>query len=187
MTREEYCLLPEGPPHHELIRGELIPTTRPSENHRQIAVALIGLWYAQARPHFGGRLLPAPNLYLLGVEDVYHPDLAYVSPANQGISRSRGIHGVPDVICEILSPATERLDRYTKLKAYWKAGVSSVWLIDPEPPVAVQEFVMCHDGTYRLNANLSAPADWEPFAFPGWRISLAELNAAATLTEDEGE
>ncbi|MEO1607989.1 MAG: Uma2 family endonuclease, partial [Pseudomonadota bacterium] len=37
----------------------------------------------------------------------------------------------PDWVCEILSPATTRIDRTDKLAIYAEFGVSHVWLIDP--------------------------------------------------------
>lgn len=39
---------------------------------------------------------------------------------------------VPDWACEVLSPATARLDRGKKLEAYAREGVPVVWLVDPE-------------------------------------------------------
>lgn len=38
---------------------------------------------------------------------------------------------VPDWICEVLSPSTERLDRDEKLPYYAEHGVRHVWLLDP--------------------------------------------------------
>jgi Uma2 family endonuclease len=38
---------------------------------------------------------------------------------------------VPDWICEIVSPSTERLDRFYKLKIYNREGVTHVWLVNP--------------------------------------------------------
>ena len=43
----------------------------------------------------------------------------------------RGISGAPDWVAEVLSPATASYDRTIKLRAYERAGVHEVWLIDP--------------------------------------------------------
>ncbi len=37
----------------------------------------------------------------------------------------------PDWVCEILSPATDRLDRGRKRRIYAEAGVNHLWLLDP--------------------------------------------------------
>jgi Uma2 family endonuclease len=46
------------------------------------------------------------------------PDEAYFSVA-------------PDWICEVLSPATYRLDRVKKLRIYAREGVAHAWLVHP--------------------------------------------------------
>lgn len=38
---------------------------------------------------------------------------------------------VPDWVCEVLSPSTERFDRVEKMPVYAAAGVGHLWLIDP--------------------------------------------------------
>jgi Uma2 family endonuclease len=177
VTREDYRRMPEGPPYYELIHGELVPVPRPSREHNQVSNLLIEWWNPRARAE-RGELHSEPNLYLPGIEEVYHPDLAYLRAEERSLSRSEGIFGVPFVICEILSASTERKDRYVKMPDYRRAGVPHVWLINPRSPVAVEEHVLGDDGYYDLRAAIQAPGAWEPAAFPGWRISLGELDAA---------
>ncbi len=185
VTREEYQSLPEGPPYYELIGGELVEMTRPFGPHNQIFTLLIELLGPYVRRTVGGLLSPEPNLYLPGTDSVYQPDLVYVAPERSVICLPDGIHGVPDLICEILSPTTRRTDRYVKLEEFCRAGIPHVWLVEPERPVAVEEYVL-HEGRYLLNRTVEAPAEWEPVAFPGWRLPLAELDAAvADLDECE--
>jgi Uma2 family endonuclease len=38
----------------------------------------------------------------------------------------------PDWICEVLSPSTAKVDRLQKMSLYARAGVSHLWLIDPD-------------------------------------------------------
>ncbi|MBU0500903.1 MAG: Uma2 family endonuclease [Gammaproteobacteria bacterium] len=38
----------------------------------------------------------------------------------------------PDWVCEILSPATARVDRVEKLPIYARQGVGHAWLVDPD-------------------------------------------------------
>ena len=37
----------------------------------------------------------------------------------------------PDWICEVVSPATETIDRGQKLRIYAREGVAHAWLVDP--------------------------------------------------------
>jgi Uma2 family endonuclease len=177
-TREDYRKLPEGPPHYELINGELIEMTRPFREHYQVAVVIVELLGPHARRKLGGELALEPNLYLPSTENVYHPDLAWVARERKAMCRRDGINGAPDMVCEILSSSTERKDRIIKLNDFERAGVRHVWLITPEAPVFVEEYVLGEDGAYRRHATVQSPDEWEPLVFPGWKLPLAELNDA---------
>src|SRR5437868_195656 len=107
VTRAVYESLPEGPPYYELVDDELVEMTSVTEDHNELRLLLAELWRARIRAWHGGFLTLAPNLYMPGTEDVYHPDLVYVGPAKTRLRRKRGVYGTPDVICEILSPATK--------------------------------------------------------------------------------
>ncbi len=39
---------------------------------------------------------------------------------------------VPDWVCEVLSPSTERKDRNVKMPIYANDGVAYAWLVDPQ-------------------------------------------------------
>ncbi len=52
----------------------------------------------------------------------------------------RGYEGAPDWIIEIVSPASRRMDYYTKLFKYRTAGVREYWIVDP-----VKKLVMVYD------------------------------------------
>jgi Uma2 family endonuclease len=185
LTRDDYRSLPEGPPYYELIDGELVEMTRARRAHSRLIVRLAHLWEGRILAGLGGELQQEPNLYLPRIDDVCHPDLVYVGPDQLAICHDAGIEGTPHVICEILSPSTERLDRYVKMADFRAAGVPHVWLIDPERPVTVEEYVLEADGRYRQNAIVRAPAEFAPAAFPGWKIALTELDAAVAPAGEE--
>ena len=63
------------------------------------------------------------------IDTVVQPDV-FIACDEQKLDE-RGMSGAPDWIAEVLSPATARYDRTTKLRAYERAGVPEVWLIDP--------------------------------------------------------
>jgi|SRR6185437_15895416 Uma2 family endonuclease len=63
------------------------------------------------------------------IDTVVQPDVFIVRDPQK--LDERGVSGAPDWIAEVLSPSTTRYDRTTKLRAYERAGVPEVWLIDP--------------------------------------------------------
>lgn len=179
MTREEYARLPEGPPYYELIDGRLEMSPSPASRHSALMTYLIELMGPHARGQLGGRLYAELDLYLPGTENIYRPDLVYVTRRQLRLARQNAVHGVPYLICEILSPGTANKDRYLKLPEYCRAGVPHYWLLDPEE-VAIEEFVLSEDGHYRVQTSATPPSVWSPLAFPEWSFDLGVALAALT-------
>lgn len=63
------------------------------------------------------------------IDTVVQPDLLIAGDLQK--LDERGMRGAPDWIAEVLAPATASYDRITKLRAYERADVPEVWLIDP--------------------------------------------------------
>ena len=62
---------------------------------------------------------------------VIQPDLMVFCEDPSQVLAKRAVKA-PDLVCEVLSPATEFRDRHLKLFKYRNAGVKEVWLISPE-------------------------------------------------------
>ena len=67
-----------------------------------------------------------------------------------------GCKGAPDLVMEILSPATQRHVRVSKFNLYQKAGVREYWIVDPESK-SVQVFVL--DGEHYAAKDFGTAAD----------------------------
>jgi len=53
--------------------------------------------------------------------------------ANQNLSIVKGhIHGVPDLVCEVLSDSTRKRDLGTKADRYLMNGVKEYWILEPK-------------------------------------------------------
>lgn len=63
------------------------------------------------------------------VTTVVQPDIVVVCDARK--LDERGCGGAPDLIVEILSPATARKDMKEKFAVYERAGVREYWIVDP--------------------------------------------------------
>ena len=77
-----------------------------------------------------GEVYTAPfDVYLDEHVNAVQPDIVFVSAAKLSII-DRYIHGVPDLIVEVLSDGNEDHDRIRKKALYERFGVSEYWIID---------------------------------------------------------
>ncbi|AFE07530.1 hypothetical protein COCOR_07422 [Corallococcus coralloides DSM 2259] len=91
---------------------------------------------------------------LLG-EDVLVPDLAgWMSGRPPTLPDGSFIDHVPDWICEVLTPATAKLDLTIKLPRYARAGIRNAWIINPVHRV-VEVFRQDHERWVLLNTFVS--------------------------------
>jgi Uma2 family endonuclease len=134
--RATYEDLLQVPDHQvaEILDGELIVTPRPAIRHASASSALGGhLWapFQQGRGGPGGWWnLDEPELHL--TDDIIVPDLAgWRRERLAGIPDTPYMTLAPDWVCEVLSPATERIDRSRKMRIYAREGVMHLWLLDP--------------------------------------------------------
>jgi Uma2 family endonuclease len=119
----------------EIIHGTLYVMSRPAPKHANAASVLgieIGGAFQRGRGGPGGWwILDEPELQLVPKEPIV-PDLAgWRVERMPELPDTAYFTLVPDWVCEVLSPSTERLDRDEKLPYYAEHGVCHVWLLDP--------------------------------------------------------
>ena len=106
-TSEDYWNLPEGT-RAELIDGKLYDMAPPSRIHQEISYQLsrvIGNYIAEK------------------------PDISVICDPNK--LTDRGCSGAPDLIIEIASPASSKMDYIKKNVLYLEAGVKEYWIVNP--------------------------------------------------------
>jgi hypothetical protein len=128
------------PPHvvGEILGGELVVSPRPAPQHARagsVLGMLIGTPFQLGVGGPGGwQILYEPELSL-GVDprfDPVVPDLAgWRLETMPRLPDTAQFKVVPDWVCEVLWPSTQRRDRALKLPFYGRAGVRHVWLVDP--------------------------------------------------------
>ena len=137
---------------YELYDGQPVALACPSDSHQRVLTALL----LQIGNYLEGKrcnIYPAPFDVRLfqnakdrpeDVSTVVQPDLMVVCDHNK-VDR-HGVHGAPDLVIEILSDSTRRVDRLTKFNLYQRAGVREYWIVDPDAhTVAVH---LLQDGQY---------------------------------------
>lgn len=113
----------------ELIGGELIVTPSPSERHQDAVAFLVYRLFAHAEEH-GGKVYPAPLDVYFSETDVVEPDVLFVRAENLDRREKRFIRGAPDIVVEVSSPSTRRLELRRKRDLYEREGVPEYWYVD---------------------------------------------------------
>lgn len=78
-----------------------------------------------------GEVFAAPIDVQLSEHDIVQPDLVVVLPPRQRQITRAKINGAPDLLIEVLSPATRVHDRQCKKRLYECSGVCEYWIVDP--------------------------------------------------------
>lgn len=131
VTREEYLDLPDDGFKYDMIEGVLFMAPSPNFDHNDVNGAFTHLIRSALAKHKIGRVAPETDLFLPDGDDVLRPDICFILNENTQIIKTH-IHGVPDLVCEILSPATRKRDLSIKADRYLKSGVKEYWILDPE-------------------------------------------------------
>ncbi|MCB9526339.1 MAG: Uma2 family endonuclease [Myxococcales bacterium] len=157
----------------EIVDGRLWVSPRPAMPHAVGASVLGGLLVPRFYLGHGGPggwvVLFEPELHL-GAQ-VMVPDLAGWYQADLPLHelKATAASTAPAWICEVLSPATARLDRSWKLRAYGEAGVRYAWLLDP---VAGTLEVFLRQGDRWVLERVHTPDDGSVCAAPFAEASL---------------
>ncbi len=130
LTYEDYVLIPEDGQRHEIIDGEHYVSPAPSLSHQRLAFRLTLSVGGFIETNRLGLFFFAPADVLLSANDVVQPDLFFISNEKAAIAKEQNVQGAPDLVIEILSKGTLRLDKGPKLKAYERCGVREYWMFD---------------------------------------------------------
>lgn len=130
-TVADYRAMPEGPPYFQLVEGELIMAPSPNSFHQDVALNVAALLRQDVLKHRLGKVCIAPLDVYLSENDVFQPDVFFLSNATLPRMRADGCHGAPDLVVEIVSPNNGSLEKRRKLPLYARHGVKEEWLIEP--------------------------------------------------------
>jgi Uma2 family endonuclease len=192
MTSEEFFRYAPEDQKAELIDGVMTVHSPPLVIHEKLFRFLFRLLAAYAEDHDLGEVLGSRTPVELDVDQIYEPDILFVTRERADIVESKGVFGAPDLVIEILSAGTVHYDRGSKFKAYERAGVRELWLIDPYGPAGTefyqlqgQRFVPVMPDRDGILRSAAASGFWIDVAWlwPGERFipvrqALARISAA---------
>ena len=161
----DYLQLPDRP-RCELLYGRLPVTPAPTFRHQLVVTAIGRFLYDFALPR-GEHAVVSPIDVVLADHSIVQPDVIYVSKERGGIVRQR-VEGAPDLVVEILSPATARRDLGEKLRLYAEAGVAEYWIVDP----GHETFEFLENTPAGVRVRLPEGAAYRSAAIPGLELDL---------------
>ncbi len=148
-TYQDFLDLPDDGKRYEIIKGELYMSNAPSSAHQFAVVQLTIHLGSFVLTNNLGMVLVAPyEVHLSNDTRPVQPDILFIKTERQPQFGSKFFTGAPDLIVEVISPSSVRLDRHKKFAAYEEAGVSEYWLVDPKARLV--EVYTLVDGEYSL-------------------------------------
>ncbi|MDR1727832.1 MAG: Uma2 family endonuclease [Acidobacteriota bacterium] len=141
-TYADYCTWDDGE-RWELIDGvPYLMSPAPGRRHQEISGALFNQLYnfLEDKPC---KIYSAPfdvRLAADGEDDtVCQPDIIVVCDKSK--LDDKGCKGAPDLVIEVLSPSSTRMDVVVKFEKYREAGVREYWIVSPDER-SVQAFLL---------------------------------------------
>ncbi len=177
MTRLEFDTLPETTLHMEFHDGVVIypnwseatMSLAPSTKHQRLTLKSATVLEDLAP---NGVVVIAPTDILLDGRKI-QPDVFWIAAGGACVDRETHYEGPPDLVVEVLSPASVKHDRVTKFDLYERNGVSEYWIIDPLAEYL--EAYTLREGKY-VRVNQDANGDFHSPALDK-QVSIARIFA----------
>ncbi|HEX9973495.1 MAG TPA: Uma2 family endonuclease [bacterium] len=170
---QDYFELPDDGNKYEIIEGELIMSPAPFTMHQRIVRKIIFALLKFIEEEQTGELFFAPTDVVLSNSNVIQPDILFILNENLNIITEKNIKGVPDLIIEIISPATGYYDLSGKKDLYEKFGVREYWIIDP---MKQRVDIYYHSGKkFELSQRLEKEGQITSHVLKGLQINLKKI------------
>ena len=175
LTYDDYCRTPDDE-RYELLNGELMMVPAPNTKHQLVQGKLLGELGRFARGHGLGKVLGAPFEVVLSDTNLVQPDVLFISRAREDRLTEQNLRGAPDLVIEILSPSTAKVDVGQKYDLYGRHGVLEYWIVDP-----VAETIAVHrqrDGGLEPVATFGRGENLATAVLEGLALELDDLFAS---------
>ncbi|NBH17990.1 Uma2 family endonuclease [Clostridiaceae bacterium] len=136
-TIKDIYALPDGQ-RAELINGQIYNMAPPSRIHQELVSQFVKLLGGYIDVHKGNcKVYPAPFAVFLekSQKNYVEPDVSVICDSSK--LTDKGCSGSPDIIVEIVSPSSRKIDYIIKNALYEDAGVREYWIVDPQKETTV--------------------------------------------------
>ena len=183
-TEADYFALPDTNRFVELSEGELIMPPHPTHTHQLIVFELATRMRAFVQEQHLGIVQIGPLPVRLWPGKIREPDILFVAREHSDRIGEQA-YGPPDLVVEVLSPATRRTDRLEKTVEYARAGVREYWIVDPDGQ-AVEVFIL-REGAYELLGKWGRGEEARSEVLAGFKIAANKVLVEKPSQEDHGE
>ncbi|GAB4041221.1 Uma2 family endonuclease [Spirosoma gilvum] len=156
----------------EFINGAIIMQSPAKERHWAAVGNLYRLLSTYVIKHRLGRVASEKALVSLTRND-YEPDICFWTAArSQDFDSEMMQFPAPDLVVEVLSKSTEKIDRGIKFEDYAAHGVREYWIVDPRKQLIEQNSLdtdlqaFALDNTHRIDYKI------ESIVLPDFRIPV---------------
>ncbi len=118
--------------YYQLVEGVLHVAPSPFTLHQRVSSRLNDLITSFLKTHPLGELFYAPLDVELNDLNIFQPDLLFISNNRLEIITEKRVVGAPDLVIEILSKSSRKVDLTTKYAVYEQSGVLEYWIVDPD-------------------------------------------------------
>ena len=172
-TYEDYLLFSEDGNRHELIDGEHYMNPAPVIKHQRVSRNLLLILCNFVKKNKLGEVFDAPCDIVFSDVDVVQPDIVFISNKNKRIITEKNVQGPPDLVIEIISETTRKMDKVIKRRLYEKFGVKEYWIIDPVVD-SLEVYKPTQEG-YKKIAEYEKGDKFSSELLKGLTINLAEI------------
>ncbi len=149
-TYADYLKLPDDGRRYEIIGGMLYMSNAPDIEHQFAVVKLISQLENFVTANSLGHVITAPfEIHLSETTRPVQPDVLFIRAERWPKMAVKYFEGPPDLVIEVLSPSTRRVDQMIKFTAYEQAKVPEYWIVDVRARL-VQVYTLDENQEYAL-------------------------------------
>lgn len=111
---------------------------------------------------------------------VYQPDILVICD-KKGL-KGTGYYGSPDLIIEVTSPSTGKIDKLLKFNKYEKAGVKEYWIVEPDTKL-VSVFILQDNSRYGRPEIYSETDTIKVSIFDDLKVDLVPVFTSIEISE----
>lgn len=169
-TYDDLAGFPDDNLRREIIGGELVVTPAPEPAH-QDAVLLLGARLLAWTEQHGGKVYVAPLDVHFAHDDVVEPDVVFLRPEHVDQVGAQYVKDAPDLVVEVSSPSTRRLELVRKRDLYERYGVAEYWYVDRDAD-RIEIYRLGDDGRYGTPALVARGQQLTTPLVPGFQVAV---------------